>query len=106
MEERILKLEVEIFKALAHPIRLKIIEYLQNKEKCVCEIFSYLKIEQSYLSKHLAILRKAGVVDVRRQGKKIFYRVRNRQVDKLFTCAKEVLKEEIKEKQKLLKKFE
>lgn len=105
MEEKVFRLEAEILKALGHPVRLKIVGYLKDKEKCVCEIFPYLKMEQSHLSKHLAILRKAGIVDVRRQGKKIFYKVKNRQVNELFTCVKKVLREEIKEKQSLLRRI-
>lgn len=105
MEEKVLKLEAEIFRALGHPVRLKIIEYLRGREKCVCEIFPYLKMEQSHLSKHLAVLRKAGIVDVRREGKNIFYKLKNQQVGRLFDCVKNVLRKEIKEKQNLLKKI-
>lgn len=105
MEEKILKLEAEIFRALAHPVRLKIVEYLKDREKCVCEIFPYLKMEQSHVSKHLAILRKAGIVDIRREGKNIFYKLKNQQVIELFNCVKNVLRKEIKEKQKLLEKI-
>ncbi|HCJ66174.1 MAG TPA: ArsR family transcriptional regulator, partial [Elusimicrobia bacterium] len=91
--------------ALGHPVRLKIMEYLKDKEKCVCEIFPYLKMEQSHLSKHLAILRKAEIVDVRREGKNIFYKLKNQQVSRLLDCVKNVLRKEIKEKQKLLRQI-
>ncbi len=68
-----LQLTAEVFKALGHPLRLGIIEFLQDGEKCVCEIVKYVGTEVSNVSKHLSILKKAGIVSDRRDGMNVMY---------------------------------
>jgi DNA-binding transcriptional ArsR family regulator len=70
-----LRLKAEVFKALGHPVRLGVIEFLQGGEKCVCEIVEEVGTEISNVSKHLSVLKKAGVVADRRDGIKIMYRL-------------------------------
>jgi len=70
-----LQMKAEVFKALGHPIRLGVVEFLRDGEKCVCEIVEHLGTGMSNISKHLAILKTAGVVADRREGVKIMYRV-------------------------------
>lgn len=65
-----------LMRALAHPLRLKILEYIDQKgETSVNKIYHKLQIEQSITSQHLKILRLAGVVNGRRDGKKVFYTI-------------------------------
>ncbi len=68
---------VEILKALAHPTRLYIMETLSGvgMEKCVCELVEELPFAQSTISKHLTILRRAGLVQTRKEGLKVFYQL-------------------------------
>jgi ArsR family transcriptional regulator len=66
-------LKAEVFKAMGHPIRLGIVEFLQRGEMCVCEIVEHVGTEISNVSKHLGILKKAGIVADRRDGLKIMY---------------------------------
>lgn len=73
-EER-LKIKAEVFKAMGHPIRLGIIELLQDGELCVCEIVEYVGTGMSNVSKHLSMLKKVGIVADRRDGLKIMYRL-------------------------------
>ena len=61
-------LRAKIFSALSDPIRLEIIEFLRDGEKCVCEITPYLKLLQPVVSRHLKILREAGLVKIRKKG--------------------------------------
>jgi len=68
-----LRLKAEVFKALGHPIRLGIVEFLQNGEMCVCEIVDRVGTEMSNVSKHLGVLKKAGIVADRRDGLRIMY---------------------------------
>ncbi|MBI5572159.1 MAG: winged helix-turn-helix transcriptional regulator [Desulfomonile tiedjei] len=68
-----LRLKAEVFKAMGHPLRLGVIEFLQNGEKCVCEIVDHLGTGISNISKHLSVLKKAGIVTDRREGLKIMY---------------------------------
>jgi len=70
-----LRLKAEVFKALGHPIRLGIVEFLGDGEKCVCEIVDEVGTGVSNVSKHLAVLKKAGVVEDRRDGLNMLYRV-------------------------------
>ena len=65
-----------LMRALAHPLRLKILEYIDQKgETNVNKIYNTLRIEQSITSQHLKILRLAGIVDGRRDGKKVYYTI-------------------------------
>ena len=71
---------IKLLKALADDTRFKIIEYLLESEKCVCEIFPYVKRTQSTVSIHLGNLEDAGVLESRREGKKIFYKIKDKRV--------------------------
>jgi DNA-binding transcriptional ArsR family regulator len=62
-----------IFYALADPIRLEIVNYLRQGEKCVCEIVPHLKLIQPLVSRHLKILKDAGIVKCRKDGTKRMY---------------------------------
>ncbi len=72
-EERI----AEILKALAHPTRVKIVDYLSEGEKCVKDIWQELGIPQPTVSQHINILRNAGIISFRREGVKTCYRIEN-----------------------------
>jgi len=69
------KFRAKIFKALADPIRLEILEYLRNGERCVCEIISHLGAIQPAVSKHLAILKSCGLIKCRKDKNRRFYSV-------------------------------
>jgi ArsR family transcriptional regulator len=64
-----------LFKILAHPVRLSILEILRDGEQCVCHMEAMLKRPQAYISQHLIVLREAGVVADRRDGWNMYYRV-------------------------------
>ena len=64
-----------LFKALADPTRLRLINLMGDDEVCVCFFVEVLKINQPKISRHLAYLRRAGVVSARRDGKWIHYRL-------------------------------
>ena len=67
--------QAKLFKALMHPGRLAILEILRNGEECVCHMEAMLGFRQAYISQQLSVLREAGLVEVRRDGWNIFYRV-------------------------------
>lgn len=77
MEDKRLELMAEILRALGHPLRLKIIEFLRAGERCVCEIIPAIGAEQSVVSKHLAVLRQAGILEARKEGLRVLYRIRD-----------------------------
>jgi ArsR family transcriptional regulator len=67
--------EVQLLKVLSHPVRLAILDILREGEYCVCHIEAHLGCRQSYISQQLALLRSAGLIQDRREGWNIFYRV-------------------------------
>jgi ArsR family transcriptional regulator len=69
------KHRAEILKAVAHPTRIAILEILRRGEECVCRIGPELEGSQPNTSKHLAILKNAGILDSRQEGTMTFYRV-------------------------------
>jgi len=75
-----MKESIELLKALADDTRFKIVEYLLKGEKCVCEIFPRVKRTQSTVSIHLGHLEEAGVLESRRDGKKIYYKIKDKRV--------------------------
>ena len=95
-----------ILKALAHPIRLYIVELLSSGEKSVCEIDEKLHIDVSTVSRHLSTLKKAGIVKDEKRGNQVFYSLKIPCVLNFFNCAQEVLKEQLNDKIKLLEKNE
>ena len=65
--------QARIFKALGHPSRLLMVDALRDGEKCVCDLQALVGDDMSTISKHLAVLRDAGVVTRRKQGVNIYY---------------------------------
>lgn len=75
MQKAILEIKAEIFDGLGHPLRLKILEKLRAGACCVCRIIPYVDAEQSNVSHHLAILKKAGIVRSEKHGIEVWYEV-------------------------------
>ena len=75
LDKKAMRFKAKIFKALADPVRLEIIEFLRNGEKCVCEIIPYVGIAQPLVSRHLKILKNTGLVKVRKEGNRRYYSV-------------------------------
>ena len=73
-----------LFKALADPIRLKILQILQKKEMCVNEMVTVLKIKQPLVSRHLKILKDHGIVADRKEGNRRIYRVTDPSIFKII----------------------
>ncbi len=106
MEHPITNMIADYFQALSHPTRIEILQLLKSKrEMCVCEIVEKLEKDQSNISRHLNALRAAGVVEFRGEGVRSFYKVKNRDVDKILDMVKSILHEQVKEGQKILKAF-
>lgn len=69
------KLTADFLKALAHPVRVEVLKMLAPGERCVCELVEELEVEQSNLSQHLAVMRRQGLIEARKEGTKVLYRV-------------------------------
>ena len=80
--------QAKIFRALAHPVRLRILDILARQEACVCHLETVLKRPQPYVSQQLAALREAGLVADRREGTLIYYRLAGDRLIELLDQAK------------------
>jgi len=82
-----------VMKALAHPSRLFIVDELSRGERCVCELTEMIGADVSTVSKHLAVLKDAGLVLDNRRGQQVFYRLRVPCILNFFGCVEAVLEE-------------
>lgn len=86
-EQKVLiEAKTEVLKALAHPTRLYIIEELARGEQCVCKFVEAIKADFSTVSKHLAVLKNAGLVDVEKRGQLVFYQLRMQCLPAFLNC--------------------
>jgi len=81
----------QVMKALAHPSRLLIVDELSKGERCVCELTELVGADISTVSKHLALLREAGVVTSEKRGLQVFYSLRCACIPDFFRCIESVL---------------
>ena len=86
-DENPFNLQVQVFKLLTHPARIAILNILRDGEHCVCHMEAYLGLRQAYISQQLAVLREAGLIQDRRDGWNIFYRVVTPQIFELLDAA-------------------
>ncbi len=84
-DERIALL-VSTFKALAHPVRLQMVEMLADEERCVCVFQQKFQLDFSTISRHLLVLKNAGLVQDEKRGKNVFYRLIRPCVLKMTEC--------------------
>ena len=101
-EEIVFKLKADFLKALGHPLRLAIIEQLKNGEVSVGQLVNKLEIEQSSISKHLAILRQVGIVHSRQEKATVFYTIRDQDIFKVLRPITDILGKKLKESEKIL----
>ncbi len=85
-EERRLERRSKVIKALAHPSRLAMVDALSRGERCVCELQELVGADMSTVSRHLALLRDAGVVSSDKRGLQVFYRLRVPCLLSFFSC--------------------
>ena len=86
-----------VIKAMAHPTRLFIIEELEKEERCVCELTEQIGADVSTVSKHLSVLKQAGIVSDDKRGNQVFYRLRVPCILNFFGCVESVLESNARE---------
>lgn len=89
--------QAAVFKALAHPARLFMVEQIAESEKCVCELVNMLGLDTSTVSKHLTVLRNAGILADEKRGNMVFFRVRMECVLEFSACVRKALKARARE---------
>lgn len=105
MDERerlLLEAKAGVLKALAHPTRLWMAEQLAGGERCVCEFVDAIDADFSTISKHLTVLRQAGIVDFQKRGKQVFYRLKVPCVLDFMGCVEAVIISQAKEQAALV----
>ena len=85
-----------VLKALAHPIRLFMIERLAERSYCVNDLTEMVGLDVSTVSKHLSILKNAGLVAVEKKGKQVYHSLRMRCALNFLDCVEAVLREQVK----------
>lgn len=96
------EIKAELFRALAHPARIRVLEVLAEGEASVGEMQPLVGIESSHLSQQLGVLRRAGLVTTRKEGSTVFYALRDPEVATLLAVAKRFLINTFSESQELL----
>jgi ArsR family transcriptional regulator len=99
-------LKAGLFKALAHPARIQVLEALEAGESPVGELAERLGMELSHLSQQLAVLRRADLVNNRRVGSVVFYRLRDPRITQLLFVARELLLSSLQDSQDLLHRLD
>lgn len=90
-EKALLEAKAAVLKALGHPTRLWIAERLSEGEKCVCELVEPLDADFSTVSRHLTVLKQAGVVVDDKRGKQVYYRLKVPCIMQFMPCVEAVL---------------
>lgn len=96
------EVKAELFKALGHPARVRVLEVLVDGERTVGELQPLVGIEASHLSQQLGVLRRAGLVSSRREGSSVHYALRDPLVADLLAVAKQLLLSTLAETRDLL----
>jgi DNA-binding transcriptional ArsR family regulator len=95
--------KAKVLKALAHPTRLWMAEQLSAGEMCVCEFVDQVDADFSTISKHLSVLKQAGIVEDDKRGKQVYYKLKVPCVMNFMECVEAVIASNAKEQAELLK---
>lgn len=96
------EIRAKVIKAMAHPVRLIIVEYLKGKERSFGEVFGLFKLDKSTVSKHLLVLKEAGIVSSRKEGSDMIYVLEVPCVTDFFNCVTAVIESNVKKQQSCL----
>ena len=101
-EQDLFEKQAEILKAIAHPLRISVVHFLQAGPQCVCDIAEYVNSERSNVSKHLSIMVKAGILSYQKQGLKVIYTLKRPCICEFLGCITDCLVQQYKEDGKIL----
>lgn len=92
MNKNVFEKRAAVFKALAHPTRLFIVDKLSQGECCVCEFVNEIRADFSTVSKHLSVLKNAGIISDEKRGQQVFYCLQMHCVANFNQCVDDFLK--------------
>lgn len=101
-ERALIEAKANVLKALGHPTRLWIAEQLADGEKCVCELVEQVEADFSTISKHLSVLKQAGVVADERRGKMVYYRLKVPCILNYMPCVEAVIQAAVQKNLQLM----
>ena len=96
------QLKAEFFKTLGHPLRVRVLELLSEREHSVGEMLAEIGVEASNLSQQLAVLRRSGLVSARREASTVYYSLTSPQVAELLAVARRILTTLLSDQMELL----
>ena len=102
-KEALYKAKARIIKAMAHPTRLLIVDELSRSERCVCDLKEMIGSDMSTVSKHLSVLKDAGLVTDDKRGTQVYYTLRCPCIMNFFKCVETVLQINAEEQMSLIK---
>ena len=94
VEQKDYAVRARVMRALAHPSRLLMVDALGTGERCVCELTELVGAEVSTVSKHLTVLKHAGIVTCEKRGLQVFYRLHCTCIPQFLQCVESVLKQQ------------
>jgi len=103
--KRLYAMKAEMIQAAGHPIRLAIIDFLKDGEQCVCDIAEHVGAKRSNVSRHLAVMLKAGVLDSHKDGLRVMYSLKTPCILKFLSCVSDALRERIEGDKALLQRL-
>lgn len=103
--KKIFELQADVCKALGHPLRIEVIDLLQNNELCFTDILEITGGLKSNLSQHLSSMTKKGILKVRREGQCNYFSITSPKVVEACRLMREVLIDNIKSQQKILERL-
>jgi ArsR family transcriptional regulator, virulence genes transcriptional regulator len=101
LQNKILEMQCEICKALAHPLRIAIVDRLKNEETSAADLIAELGLSKANLSKHMGMLIHGGIIESRREGRQIFYRLTDPDIQKACAIMRSILYRRLKEGERL-----
>ena len=100
------EVKANLFRVLGHPARVRILELLREGERSVGALQAELGLDSGGTSQHLAALRRIGLVDSRREGTSVYYRVDDQRVFDLLAAGRAIIARQLAEQQSLLRELE
>ena len=96
------QIKAEFFRILGHPVRVRTLELLRDGERTVGDLQAALGLDSSGTSQHLGLLRKHGILDSRREGTSVYYRIKDSRMFQLLEVARQILSANLTQSQELL----
>lgn len=102
---KLYRMKADIIQAAGHPIRLAVIDFLEGGEQCVCDIARHVGAQRSNVSRHLAVMLKAGIVDCRKDGLRVMYSLKTPCILNFLSCVTDVLRHKAKAQREVLRRL-